>query len=70
MNQLLPRLSLAALAMFVSALAGAQGLPERIAKTKVIKIAVNAIYPPMEFKDPESAKLVGFDVDLGNALAK
>ena len=70
MNQLLPRLSLAALAMFVSALAGAQGLPERIAKTMVIKIAVNAIYPPMEFKDPESAKLVGFDVDLGNALAK
>jgi polar amino acid transport system substrate-binding protein len=47
-----------------------QALPDRIAKTKVIKIAVNAIYPPMEFKDPKSAELIGFDVDLGNALAK
>lgn len=50
--------------------APAQTLPERIAKTKTIKIAVNAIYPPMEYKDPESGKLIGFDVDLGNALAK
>lgn len=48
----------------------AQSLPERIAKTKVIKIAVNTIYPPMEFKDPETGKLVGFDIDLGQALAK
>ncbi|CAN5885547.1 ABC transporter substrate-binding protein [soil metagenome] len=50
--------------------AQSQTLPDRIAKTKVIKIAVNAIYPPMEFKDPETAKLVGFDVDLGNAIAR
>lgn len=50
--------------------AQSQTLPDRIAKTKVIKIAVNAIYPPMEFKDPETGKLIGFDVDLGNALAK
>lgn len=50
--------------------AQSQALPDRIAKTKVIKIAVNAIYPPMEFKDPETAKLIGFDVDLGNAIAK
>ncbi len=47
-----------------------QALPERIAKAKTIKIAVNAIYPPMEYKDPETSKLIGFDVDLGNALAK
>ena len=52
------------------ALVAAQTLPERIAKTRVIKIAVNAIYPPMEFKDPDTARLIGFDVDLGNALAK
>lgn len=50
--------------------AQSQALPDRIAKAKVIKIAVNAIYPPMEFKDPETAKLIGFDVDLGNAIAK
>jgi polar amino acid transport system substrate-binding protein len=66
----LRRYTLVALAALAPALVAAQALPERIAKTKVIKIAVNAIYPPMEFKDPETAKLVGFDVDLGNALAK
>jgi polar amino acid transport system substrate-binding protein len=45
-------------------------LPDRIAQAKVIKVAVNAIYPPMEFKDPATGTLTGFDVDLGNALAK
>ena len=63
---LLPVLLLAA----VTAGAQAQALPERIVKAKVIKIGVNAIYPPMEYKDPDSGKLVGFDVDLANALAK
>jgi len=67
---LLRRIALSALVALAPALAAAQALPERIAKTKVIKIAVNAIYPPMEFKDPETAKLIGFDVDLANALAK
>lgn len=70
----LNRLSLCALValapLVVLTQAHSQTLPDRIAKTKIIKIAVNAIYPPMEFKDPESAKLMGFDVDLGNALAK
>lgn len=56
--------------LVVIAQAHGQALPERIAKTKVIKIAVNAIYPPMEFKDPKNAELIGFDVDLGHALAK
>ena len=50
--------------------AHAQALPEAIAKSKVIKVAVNSIYPPMEYKDPESGDLVGFDIDLGNAIAK
>ena len=65
------RTALLLLAPFVLlAQAQSQALPERIAKAKVIKIAVNAIYPPMEFKDPETAKLIGFDVDLGNAIAR
>jgi len=50
--------------------AHAQGLPDAIAKSKVIKIAVNSIYPPMEYKNPESGDLVGFDIDLGNAIAR
>lgn len=60
----------AAVPLALVAPANAQALPERIARTKVIKVALNAIYPPMEFKDPETAKLTGFDIDLGNALAK
>lgn len=63
-------LVLAAVLVLSQAQVQAQALPERIASTRVIKIAVNAIYPPMEFKDPESGKLIGFDVDLGEALAR
>jgi polar amino acid transport system substrate-binding protein len=50
--------------------AHAQALPDAIAKSRTIKVAVNAIYPPMEYKDPDSGELVGFDIDLGNAIAK
>lgn len=62
----------AALALASASVAAAQAadLPDRIVKAKTIKVAVNAIYPPMEFKDPQSGTLTGFDVDLGNALAK
>ncbi|MCX4161601.1 MULTISPECIES: ABC transporter substrate-binding protein [Paraburkholderia] len=48
----------------------AQTLPDAIAKSKTIKVAVNSIYPPMEYKDPDSGELTGFDIDLGNAIAK
>lgn len=47
-----------------------QTLPDRIAKAGQIKIGVTAIDPPMEYRDPKTGKLVGFDVDLANALAK
>lgn len=36
---------------------------------KTLNVAVNAIYPPMEFHDLASGELIGFDIDLGNALA-
>lgn len=35
----------------------------------VINAATNAVYPPMEIKDPKSGELIGFDVDLLNAIA-
>jgi polar amino acid transport system substrate-binding protein len=49
--------------------AGAAELPARIRAAGVINIAVNAIYPPMEYKDPASGKLIGLDIDLGEAMA-
>jgi polar amino acid transport system substrate-binding protein len=39
------------------------------AKGVPITAAIVSNYPPLEFKDPATAKLTGFDVDLGEALA-
>jgi polar amino acid transport system substrate-binding protein len=39
------------------------------AKGAPITAAVVSNYPPLEFKDPATAKLTGFDIDLGEALA-
>jgi polar amino acid transport system substrate-binding protein len=45
-------------------------LPPDIAKRGNIKIAVVPNYPPMEFRDPATNALSGFDVDLGEALGR
>lgn len=42
---------------------------DKVQKTKKIMIGVDDSYPPMEFKD-DSNKLVGFDVDVAEAVAK
>jgi polar amino acid transport system substrate-binding protein len=49
--------------------AAAVELPSDI-KQNGLRIAVVPNYPPMEFKDPATATLTGFDVELGEALAK
>ncbi len=54
----------------IAAQGGAAELPANIRQAGVIRIAVNAIYPPMEYKDPQSNKLIGLDIDLGDALAQ
>lgn len=41
---------------------------ERVQKAGKLTIGVDDSYPPMEYRD-ESNNLVGFDVDLGNAIA-
>jgi polar amino acid transport system substrate-binding protein len=35
-----------------------------------LKVAIVPNYPPMEFRDPATNALMGFDVDLGEALGK
>lgn len=62
--------ALLALLMLDAALAAAQTLPPEIAQSKKIRVAVNGTYPPMESLDLATNKLVGFDIDLGEALAK
>ncbi|WP_109789179.1 ABC transporter substrate-binding protein [Mycolicibacterium flavescens] len=46
----------------------ANTVPEAIKSSGELTIGVNIPYPPNEFKDP-SGKIVGFDVDLMNAIA-
>ena len=43
-------------------------VPEYIRNSGTLIVGVNIPYPPNEFKDPEG-KIVGFDVDLMNAVA-
>ena len=48
----------------------AQKLPDEIAASKVVKVAVNSGYPPMEMKDEKTEELTGFDIDLMAAMRK
>ena len=45
-------------------------LPPEIVKQRSIKVAIVPNYPPLEFKDPATNALTGFDVELGEALSK
>ncbi|WP_238981256.1 ABC transporter substrate-binding protein [Williamsia herbipolensis] len=44
-------------------------LPDKVKSSGRLVVGVNVPYSPNEFKDP-SGKIVGFDVDLVNAIAK
>jgi polar amino acid transport system substrate-binding protein len=50
--------------------AHAQKLPPEIAASKVVHVALNADYPPLELKDAKTGETTGFDIELGNAMAK
>lgn len=47
----------------------ANTVPEKIKASGKLVVGVNVPYPPNEFKDPDG-KIVGFDVDLMDAIAK
>ncbi|MCJ8140852.1 ABC transporter substrate-binding protein [Falsirhodobacter halotolerans] len=64
-------LCLAAALLSVSAVAAVAGpLPEAVAESGTLRIANTPNYPPLEFKDPATNTLTGFDIDLGTALAE
>jgi polar amino acid transport system substrate-binding protein len=50
--------------------ASAAGLPDRIVARGSLIFGIVPNYPPMEFRDPASNALTGFDVDLGEAVAR
>jgi len=60
----------AALVCATTASATAIELPPDIAKRGSIKVALVPNYPPMEFRDPATNNLSGFDVELGEALGR
>lgn len=65
------RLSLATALLAATALsAQAQALPDRIKTAGKIVIATQPNYPPIAFKDPATNALSGFDIELGEAIAK
>lgn len=65
------RLTLAATLLAGTALAAqAQALPDRIKTAGKIVIATMPNYAPITFKDPATNQLSGFDVELGEAIAK
>ncbi|MEO3790621.1 ABC transporter substrate-binding protein [Nonomuraea sp. B10E15] len=46
------------------------GLPPKIAESGTMVVGNVPNYPPLEFKDPSTNQLTGFDIDLGNAIGK
>jgi polar amino acid transport system substrate-binding protein len=67
---MLKTLALAAIATGVATASFAGEVPERIKKAGKIVIATQPNYPPIAYKDPATNKLMGFDIDLGEAIAK
>jgi polar amino acid transport system substrate-binding protein len=53
-----------------AASAVATDLPERVKKAGKLVAATQPNYPPIAYKDPATNQLQGFDIDLGEALAK
>src|SRR6202023_2774081 len=60
----------AALSCVATATAMAVELPPEILKQGSIRVAIVPNYPPMEFRDPATNTLTGFDVELGEALGR
>jgi polar amino acid transport system substrate-binding protein len=58
------------LSLAVAGAAGAQEVPERVKKAGKLVIATMPNYAPISYKDPATNKLQGFDIELGEAIAR
>jgi polar amino acid transport system substrate-binding protein len=64
------RLAAAFLGLSIVLPAAAADLPERIQKAGKIIIATMPNYAPITYKDPASNKLMGVDIEIGEAIGK
>jgi len=64
------RCAAALLVAAVATAAVAQDAPDRIKKAGKIVAATQPNYAPISYKDPATNQLMGFDVELGEAIAK
>jgi polar amino acid transport system substrate-binding protein len=62
--------ALALLVAIIAAGAAAQQPPDRIKKAGKIVAATQPNYAPISYKDPATNQLMGFDIELGEAIAK
>jgi polar amino acid transport system substrate-binding protein len=60
----------AALLLPAARQADAAALPPQIAARGTLIAAIVPNYPPLDLRDPATGKLTGFDVELGEAIAK
>lgn len=60
----------ASLAFFALPTAQAAPLPAAISQAGMLHFGVSPTYAPLEYKDLASGKLIGMDIDLGDALAQ
>lgn len=56
--------------LMYAGVAQAAGLPPEIVARGSLKAAVSPNYAPLDWRDPATGELTGFDHDLGNALGK
>jgi len=64
---------IAVLLLIVAALTGCGGTSSEeglTIKEGVLTVGVDDTYPPMEFNDEKTGEIVGFDIDLANAIAE
>ena len=64
------RVLLAAVALLAPGLATAQPVPEAIRAQGFLRVAIEATYPPMAYKDPATNERRGFNVDLVTAIGR
>ena len=64
------RLAVSAALLSLAATAASADSSLNLLKDGELRIMTNPIYPPMEFVNPDTGTIDGFDVDLANAIAK